>query len=225
MSELSSKPDQELFTYTSGRYLYNEKLRLAERCVRFNVPALNHIAANSVGRRSVTGIQKLAEGGFNRVFLLTMDDGFEVIPKLPYSPTAPTSLCTESEVATLDFLSSKSIPVPRVYAWSSKVDNAVGSEYVIMEKAPGQPLESRWFGLTPKERLRLMTSFVEIERKMFSSSSVPTEACTKRADRLCTFKPIFTDLRCLTKGVMQAGSVLGRLPTTCFGVGGVHSLT
>ena len=146
MSELSSKPDQELFT--SGRYLYNEKLRLAERRVRFNVLALKHIAANSVGRRSVTSMQKLAEGGFNRVFLLTMDDGFEVIAKLPYSLTVPTSLCTESEVATLDFLSSKSIPVPRVYAWSSKVDNAVGSEYIIMEKAPGQPLESRWFSLT-----------------------------------------------------------------------------
>lgn len=98
MSELSSKPDQELFTYTSGRYLYNEKLRLAERCVRFNVLALKHIAATSVGRRS----------------------------------------------------------------------NAVGSEYIILEKAPGQPLESRWFSLTPKERVRLVTSFVEIERKMFS---------------------------------------------------------
>lgn len=168
MSELSSKPDQELFTCTSGRHLYNEKLRLAERCVRFNILVLKHIAANSVGRRSVTSMQKLEGGGFNRVFLLTMDDGFEVIAKLPYSLSAPTSLCTESEVATLDFLSSKSIPVPRVYAWSSKVDNAVGSEYIILEKAPGQPLESRWFSLTPKERVRLVTSFVEIERKMFS---------------------------------------------------------
>ena len=97
-----------------------------------------------------------------------MDDGFEVIAKLPYSLTVPTSLCTEVEVATLDFLSSKSIPVPRVCVWSSKVDNAVGSGYIIMEKAPGQPLESRWFSLTPKERVRLVTTFVEIERKMFS---------------------------------------------------------
>ena len=97
-----------------------------------------------------------------------MDDGFQVIAKLPYFLTVPKSLTTESEVATLDFLSSKSIPVPRVYAWSSKVDNAIGSEYIIMGKAPGQPLESRWFSLTPKERVRLVTSFVEIERKMFS---------------------------------------------------------
>ena len=168
MSELFSKPDQEFFTYTSGRYLYNEKLRLAERHVHFDVPALKDIAANCVGRRSVTRMEKLAEGGFNRVFLLVMDDGFEVIAKLPYSLTVPKRFTIESEVATLDFLSSKGVPVPRVYAWSSDGGNAVGSEYVIMEKAPGQPLESRWFSLTQKERVRLVTSFVEIERKMFS---------------------------------------------------------
>jgi len=168
MSELCSKPDQELFTYTSGRYLYNEKLRLAERHVHFDVPALKDIAADCVRRRSVTRMEKLAEGGFSRVFLLTMDDGFEVIAKLPYSLTVPKHFTTESEVATLDFLSSKGVPVPRVYAWSSEGGNAVGSEYVIMEKAPGQPLESRWFSLTQKERVRLVTSFVEIERKMFS---------------------------------------------------------
>ena len=168
MSELCSKPNRELFTYTSGRYLYNEKLRLAERHVQFNVPALKDIATNCVGRRCVTRMEKLAEGGFSRVFLLTMDDGFEVIAKLPYSLTVPKHFTTESEVATLDFLSSKGVPVPRVYAWSSEGDNVVGSEYVIMEKAPGQPLESRWFSLTQKERVRLVTSFVEIERKMFS---------------------------------------------------------
>ena len=168
MSELYSKPDQDLFTYTSGRYLYNEKIRQAERHVHFDVPALKDIAADCVGRRSVTRMEKLAEGGFSRVFLLTMDDGFEVIAKLPYALTVPKHFTTESEVATLDFLSSKGVPVPRVYAWSSEGGNAVGSEYVIMEKAPGQPLESRWFSLTQKERVRLVTSFVEIEQKMFS---------------------------------------------------------
>ncbi len=89
MSEFCSKPDKELFTYTSGRYLYNEKLRLAERHVHFDVPALKDIATDCVGRRSVTRMEKLAEGGFSRVFLLTMDDGFEVIAKLPYSLTVP----------------------------------------------------------------------------------------------------------------------------------------
>ncbi|KAL4966948.1 kinase-like domain-containing protein [Aspergillus stella-maris] len=158
----------DLFAYTSGRYIYNEKFRLAERCVEFNVEALKIAAARSVGRNHVSRIRKLAEGGFNRAFLLTMDDGFEVVGKIPYHSTVPKTLTTESEVATLDFLRANGIPVPRVYAYSSSRDNEVGTEYMIMEKAPASPLEGRWFDLTPKERVRLVTSFVDIERKLFS---------------------------------------------------------
>lgn len=168
MLESSKEQQDELFSYTSGRYLYNEQRRLAERYVEFNIEELKAVAAESVGRKRVSHMKKLAEGGFNRVFLLTMDDGFEVIVKIPCHLTVPKHFTTESEVATLDFLQSKGIPVPRVYAWSSKSDNTVGTEYIIMQKAPGQPLENRWFTLTPKERVRLVTSYVELERKLFA---------------------------------------------------------
>ncbi|KAK2753450.1 Phosphotransferase enzyme [Arachnomyces sp. PD_36] len=160
--------DRELFSYTSGRYLYNEQLRLAERHVEFNIEALRRVAAQSVGRDTVVHMRKLAEGGFNRVLLLTMNDGFEVIVKIPYSIAVPKQLTTESEVATLDFLRSNGIPVPRVYAWSSQAGNEVGCEYIIMEKATGKPLEDRWFNLTAKEQIRLVTSYAEIERKLFA---------------------------------------------------------
>lgn len=49
-------------------------------------------------------MKKLAEGGFNRVFLLTMDDGIEVIAKIPYPLAVPKYFTTESEVATLGIL-------------------------------------------------------------------------------------------------------------------------
>lgn len=160
--------DRELFSYTSGRYLYNEQLRLAERHVEFNIEALRRVTAQSVGRDTVVHMRKLAEGGFNRVLLLTMNDGFEVIVKIPYSIAVPKQLTTESEVATLDFLRSNGIPVPRVYAWSSQAGNEVGCEYIIMEKATGKPLEHRWFNLTAKEQIRLVTSYAEIERKLFA---------------------------------------------------------
>lgn len=96
-----------------------------------------------------------------------MDDGFEVIAKIPFPLTVPKKLTTESEVATLDLLRSKGIPVPQVYTYSSTDDNPVGSEYIVMEKAPGKPLTSRWFELTPRERVSLVVSFVEIEKKLF----------------------------------------------------------
>lgn len=157
-----------MFTYTSGRYLYNEKLRLAERHVEFNIEALKGVVTRSVNCQSVVAIQKLAEGGFNRVLLLTMNDGLEVIVKIPYSIAEPRRLATESEVATMDFLRSKGIPVPRVYTWSSTADNEVGTEYIVMEKAAGQPLQERWFNLTAKEQTRLVTSYAKIEQKLFS---------------------------------------------------------
>lgn len=158
---------QDLFRYTSGRYLYNEHQRFVERYVEFNVEELKTIVARSVDRKKVVHISKLAEGGFNRILLLTMDDGFEVIAKIPFPLTVPKKLTTESEVATLDLLRSKGIPVPQVYTYSSTDDNPVGSEYIVMEKAPGKPLTSRWFELTPRERVPLVVSFVEIEKKLF----------------------------------------------------------
>ena len=164
----SSVSSRELFSYTSGRYLYNEKLRLAERYVELSVEALQKVAAQSVTRDRVVDIRKLAEGGFNRVLLLTMEDGLEVIVKIPFSISVPRRLATESEVATLDFLRSKGIAVPQVYAWSSHAENDVGCEYIVMEKAAGKPLKENWFDLTYKEQIRLATSYVDIERKLFS---------------------------------------------------------
>lgn len=43
------------------------------------------------------------EGNFNKALLLTMDDGNEVIAKIPCPNAGPALLTTASEVATLKF--------------------------------------------------------------------------------------------------------------------------
>jgi hypothetical protein len=108
--KISIEEKKDLFSYTSGRYVYNEKKRLAERYIEFDIEALKLIAAESVGRQKVSHMKKLAEGGFNRVFLLTLDDGLEVIVKIPYPLTAPRHFTTESEVATPDFCNRRVSP-------------------------------------------------------------------------------------------------------------------
>ncbi|PGH15925.1 hypothetical protein AJ79_02092 [Helicocarpus griseus UAMH5409] len=155
-------------TYTSGRFLYNEQRRLEERRVNFNVAALKYAAEKHVGRAKITHLRKFAEGGFNRVFLLTAEDGFEVIAKAPYTITVPKHYATASEVAATELLRSKGIPVPRILGWSADPNNPVGVEYIIMEKASGVPLETRWFNLSKQERHHLVTSLVDIETKIFS---------------------------------------------------------
>ncbi|EFQ99836.1 phosphotransferase enzyme family protein [Nannizzia gypsea CBS 118893] len=71
-----------------------------------------------------------------------MEDGFQVIVKIPYQISVPKTYATASEAATLTFLRSKDIPVPEVYGWASTTDNPVGIEYIIMEKLFNIPFAS-----------------------------------------------------------------------------------
>jgi hypothetical protein len=93
----------ELFRYSSGRWLINEKQQLARRYVRFDVEKLCQRAASLFGASTVcTRIDKM-EGSFNKALLLTMNDGREVIAKLPCPNAGPPHYTTASEVATLEF--------------------------------------------------------------------------------------------------------------------------
>ncbi|TPX24555.1 Phosphotransferase enzyme [Coccidioides immitis] len=105
--------NEHLFSYTSGRFLFNEDRRRQERYVEFDVEAFKELAAQGIepGHGKVAHIAKFAEGGFNRVFLLTMDDGFQAIAKIPYKIALPKRHATASEAATLEFLRLKGIPV------------------------------------------------------------------------------------------------------------------
>lgn len=93
-------PDDPLFSYTSGRFVYNEKARMLERHIPFNVSALKNVVAKHVGHGNVKSIVKHSEGGFNRVLLATMEDGFRAIVKIPYWISVPKTYATASEVAT-----------------------------------------------------------------------------------------------------------------------------
>ena len=151
---------------------FNENERMAERYVRFNVPALMSIAATAVGRDRCVEINKIAEGGFNKVFLLTMNDGYEVIARLPTPIAGPAHYTTASEVATMDFLRTRlDIPVPKIFASASRAGdgNSVGAEYIIMEKMQGESLASRWSSLSTKELAEVMQNIVDIEHRLFTA--------------------------------------------------------
>ncbi|KAL4892301.1 serine/threonine protein kinase [Aspergillus ambiguus] len=163
-----SMQEETLFSYSSGRFLFNEKARLRERYVRFNASALENAVANYIGHGSVKNLVKIREGGFNRVLLATTEDGFRAIVKIPYWLSVPRTYATASEVATLTFLRSKGIPVPEVYGWSSTNDNPVGVEYIVMEHAPGVGADTCWFHHTKHQKHALVTGIVDIEKNIFS---------------------------------------------------------
>ncbi|KAM0090558.1 Phosphotransferase enzyme [Aspergillus fumigatus] len=95
-----------------------------------------------------------------------MDDDVRVIAKIP-NPYIPQKFVTASEVATLDFLRNEpGIPVPRVFAWSSKKDQPVGVEYIIMEKAAGNELSTSWPTMDISDKVDIVSRLADIQAKI-----------------------------------------------------------
>jgi hypothetical protein len=68
------------------------------------------------------------------------------------------------------------IPVPRIYAWSTDDSNATGAEYILEEKAEGQPLGSVWSQLSNDYKLSIVKQIVGIEKKL-ASVALPRHGC------------------------------------------------
>ncbi|KAF9247522.1 hypothetical protein DTO013F2_3481 [Penicillium roqueforti] len=130
---------EALNRFTSGRWLWNERQQLACRHVKFDHSTLLKVAASAVGSKACTHVLKISEGQYNKLFQLTIDDRRDIIAKLPNPNAGRPHFTTASEVATMDFLRNfLNLPVPRVYAWSSRApENPLGAEYIIMEKQSG----------------------------------------------------------------------------------------
>ncbi|KAL3477205.1 kinase-like domain-containing protein [Aspergillus californicus] len=155
-----------LFSYTSGRWLWNEASQLLKRYQPFNVQELKETAARSVNEKCCVEITKLPEGSYNKTFLLTMDNDMQVIAKIP-NPYIPQKLVTASEVATLEFLRTElDMSVPRVVAWSSTKDQPVGVKYIIMEKAPGSEFSKCWPAMGVLDKIDIVPQLAIMQAKI-----------------------------------------------------------
>jgi hypothetical protein len=101
--------NEEWFRYTRGRFLSNETHEMAIRYVEFNMDELVKRAAESIGFTSAqcVRIEKFPDGMFNKTFLFTMQDGTQVVGKVPNPNAGRAHYTTASEVATMDFVSMK----------------------------------------------------------------------------------------------------------------------
>ncbi|EFE35563.1 uncharacterized protein ARB_05606 [Trichophyton benhamiae CBS 112371] len=157
-----------LFCYTSGRWLYDEESQLRKRYVEFNIDALKHYASQATGSACVK-LNKLPEGLHNKVFSLQMETGREVIARIPNPNAGNSRIVVSSEVATLEFLHNiLDIPVPKVLAWSSPAlrPNAVGAEFILMDKVKGVQLSEVWNDMSERQRFNLVKNVVEIEKRL-----------------------------------------------------------
>ncbi|TVY42581.1 Altered inheritance of mitochondria protein, mitochondrial [Lachnellula occidentalis] len=123
------------------------------------------------GARSCTKVLKCIEGQFNKAFLMTMDNGVEVLAKIPNPNVGSAFYTTASEVATRNFVREVlNFPVPRIHAYSLDPLNPVGIEYIIEEKAAGKPLGNLWRKWPRESQLGLVAELVDLEAKLASVS-------------------------------------------------------
>ncbi|OQE18108.1 hypothetical protein PENFLA_c022G10784 [Penicillium flavigenum] len=106
-----------------------------------------------------------------------MSNGLEIMARLPNPNAGPAFYIVASEVATHHFLRDKmGIPIPRIYDWSAETCNPVGAEYILEEKATGQPLGNVWANLTMAAQLDVVNQVVDMEKKIVSIS-FPKHGC------------------------------------------------
>lgn len=134
--------------------------------------ALATVAARAAGSKGCIRVDAMPGGMHNKVLLLTMDDGKQVIAKLPYPVAGQRHFTTASEVATMDWLrTSTTTPVPKVLAWCSRAETTpVEAEYIIMEKACGVPLKTKWAGLKVPERFEVAKSIAQLQEQWSAGS-------------------------------------------------------
>nr|POF15619.1 altered inheritance of mitochondria protein 9, mitochondrial [Quercus suber] len=141
------------FRYCAGRWLWNESAQLSRRFRKFNIPELLKAGVSAVGSASCVGVEKLPEGNFNKALLLHMNDGKNVVAKIPNPNAGRPHFTTASEVATMDF-------------------SPVGSEYILMETAQGRPLAEFWTRMKGRDKVTIVQQIVDMESK-FGSMRFP----------------------------------------------------
>lgn len=118
--------------------------------------------------RDVISISKLAEGGFNRTFVVALRDGRLVLARVPYPMTVPDYYAVASEVATIEYQRSCGIPVPQIYGYSADSHNVAGTPYILMEFVHGPKLSEVWPSLGDEEVISVLHQLTQLESRMMS---------------------------------------------------------
>jgi hypothetical protein len=73
------------------------------RYIGFNFSALcGRVLELCPGADSISNCEKI-EGGFNRVFIFTLNNSKRIVARLPFALAGPSQLATSSEVATIKY--------------------------------------------------------------------------------------------------------------------------
>ncbi|KAL3482146.1 kinase-like domain-containing protein [Aspergillus californicus] len=206
--------EEDLFRYTKHRWLFNEERELSKRYLKFDLQALVRVAVTACdGAHHCTRVTKCIEGLYNKAYILEMDNGSEVVAKLPNPNAGPARFTVASEVATRELLRVLEVPVPRILSWScDAAGNTVGAEYIIEEKAPGVRLGSVWKQWPQKLKLQLITQVVDMEANL-TSVTFDKHGCIYFKDDLLSFTGEAEEIHASAANNTLKGFAIGPLTT------------
>ncbi|KKY18382.1 putative phosphotransferase enzyme family protein [Phaeomoniella chlamydospora] len=127
------------------------------------------VAEVSVGSNTIaTNVSKLPEGNFNKAFLVAMQDGSEVVVKIPNPNSGRRHYTTASEAATMTYVREElKIPAPKVLAYCSRTEESkLGAEYLVMEKASGIELSRVWDTLKPRKKIGIVKQLASFTSRL-----------------------------------------------------------
>ncbi|KAE8378490.1 hypothetical protein BDV26DRAFT_304254 [Aspergillus bertholletiae] len=165
-SQTDWNSNDEFFKFTRGRL------------IRFDMNSLARVAAaDSVGAAQCIVIKTYPGIMLNKVFLMPMDDGQEVIAKVPNANAGIPHFTTASEVATMNF--AKLHPV--------------GAEFIIMDKAEGVSLSQVWgmMNLSQKLQVKAIQSLEPLEHiVLFCGPKLYRPDAEKKITALAWFRQV-----------------------------------
>ncbi|KAF2272072.1 uncharacterized protein EI97DRAFT_496856 [Westerdykella ornata] len=173
----------DIFNYTSGRWLRQDGQERLSRAITFDFETLcGRLQAVCPGARSVKSFEK-KEGGFNRIFIFTMENSRQIVVKLPYTLAGPSGRNIRSEVATIKYLQRHTkIPIPSVLDWSDSASNPIGTEYIIMAHASGVLLHLKWPHMDVESQIRDGRPRIPAYGSLYSVSSLYTDSSSYLLD-------------------------------------------
>lgn len=174
------EPGLDPYVYTSGRFFRGDETARSARQITFDFEALcRRVIELCPGAASISSCEK-KEGGFNRVFIFTTDNGRRLVARLPFPIAGPPKITTQSEVATIrygksiisrmahlltqafDVVQAKtSIPVPKILDWCDNASTSIGTEYIIMEHADGVQLQDMWPRMNEIQRITCINAIYQ----------------------------------------------------------------
>lgn len=124
--------------------------------------------ALSIAPEDVCTVAFLAQGAFNKVYIVETPQGRSVMRvSLPVDPGHKT----RGEVTTLRWIRRiTNVPVPKVIAFDDSQNNAIGFEWILMELMPGISAYKRWRKMSMPTKIWIVEQIADFQSQLFRRS-------------------------------------------------------